>query len=255
MHRFFISQLDHITDEQLLVCSDYLINQFIRVLRFNAGEKIVAFDGSGHEWGVELTDLSVKKIIGRVFEKRLCETELPVRLVIACAILKNMERFEFVLQKGTELGVSAFVPLITDRTERKVLGKTERLQRILKEAAEQSGRGKVPELLDECKFEKFLGKGEGDEDSGRKKEEGNPPAAGLIIVPHPGAVMKFSDLMKKCGKISGEIVVCVGPEGGFTEREIKIAEESGAQLISLGPRILRAETVPLVVATMVGEWV
>ena len=103
MHRFFISQLDHINDEQLLVCSDYLINQFIRVLRFNVGEKIVAFDGSGYEYDVELTVLGGKKIIGRVLEKRLCETELPVRLVIACSILKNMERLEFVLQKGTEL--------------------------------------------------------------------------------------------------------------------------------------------------------
>lgn len=248
MHRFFISQSDHINDEQLLVCSDYLINQFLKVLRFDVGEKIVVFDGSDYEWEVELTDLGGKKIIGRVIEKRLCDTELPVRLVIAQAILKNMERFEFVLQKGTELGVSAFVPLVTDRTERKVLGKIERLQRILKEAAEQSGRGKVPELLSECKFEKFfggLGGGSvvGGRDNGR-----------LVIVPHPGADIKFSDLMKKYGKLPDEIFVCVGPEGGFTEREIKIAEESGAKLVSLGPRILRAETAAIVVAAMVGGW-
>lgn len=244
MHRFFISQSDHINDEQLLVCSDDLINQFSKVLRFDVGEKIVVFDGSGYEWEVTLTDLGGKKIIGRVIEKRLCDTELPVRLVIAQAILKNTERFEFVLQKGTELGVSAFVPLITDRTERKVLWKTERLQRILKEAAEQSGRGRVPELLSECKFEKFFGGGRGggvrDDDDGR-----------LVIVPHPGVDMKFLDLMNKYKKLPKEIIVCVGPEGGFTEREIKIAEENGAELVSLGPRILRAETAAIVVAAMV----
>lgn len=247
MHRFFISQLDHIDENQALICSDDLLHQFTKVLRFGPGEKVTLFDNSGYEFLVELQSFDSKKIIGKVLEKSFCKTELPCRLIIALAILKNMERFEWALQKGTELGVSAFIPLITDRTERKVLGKVERLQRILKEAAEQSGRGKVPELLEACKFEKIL------KDDGVQKEKS------LIIVPHPGVEQKFSEFCKKNlsgengQKFSGEIVVCVGPEGGFTDKEIQFAEKEEVKLVSLGDRILRAETVPMVASVLINQ--
>lgn len=247
MHRFFISQLDHVDENQALICSDDLLHQFIRVLRFASGEKIILLDNSGHEFLVELQNFDSKKITGKVLEKKFCETELPVKLVIALAILKNMERFEWALQKGTELGVSAFVPLITDRTERKVLGKVERLQRILKEAAEQSGRGKVPELLEACRIEEVFENSDGREEKA------------LIIVPHPGADTKISDLFKRAGKgsenisLPKEIVVCVGPEGGFTDREIQMAEGKGANLVGLGLRILRADTVPMVVSVLINQ--
>lgn len=254
MHRFFISQLDHVDEKQVmltggqvLICSDDLLHQFIKVLRFASGEKIILLDNSGYEFLVELLSFDSKKIIGKVLEKKFCGTELPVKLVIALAILKNMERFEWVLQKGTELGVSAFIPLITDRTERKVLGKVERLHRILKEAAEQSGRGKVPELLETRGFEKVL------ENSDVREEKS------LIIVPHPGVDAKISDLFKRVGKESGnislpkEIVVCVGPEGGFTDREIQMVEDKSANSVGLGRRILRADTVPMVVSVLINQ--
>lgn len=238
MHRFFVSQLDVVDEAQALICSEDLIHQLTKVLRFQSGEKVILLNNSDYEFVVELRDFSSKKIVGKVLNKKFCETEMPVRLVIAQAILKNMERIEWLFQKGTELGVSAFMPLITDRTERKVLGKEERLQRILKEAAEQSGRGKVPNLLEARKFEKiFLS------DAGER----------IVVVPHPGAEQKFSDFCKKKLMKDGlkEIVICVGPEGGFTHREIEIAKSNGAHLVSLGNRILRAETVGMVMAMIV----
>lgn len=247
MHRFFISQPDYVDENQALVCSDELLRQFTKVLRFGPGEKVTLLDNSGYEFLVELQNFDSKKIVGKILEKKFCETELPVRLVVALAILKNMERFEWALQKGAELGVSAFIPLITDRTERKVLGKVERLQRILKEAAEQSGRGKVPEFLEACKFEKVL--------ENSDVMEGKS----LIIVPHPGVEQKFSDfcgenLVEKDGrKFSGEIIVCVGPEGGFTDREIEVSKSVGAHLVSLGSRILRAETAPMVMSILINQ--
>jgi 16S rRNA (uracil1498-N3)-methyltransferase len=250
MHRFFVSELDPVDDVQALICSEDLMHQFTKVLRFAKGEKVVLLNNSGFEFVVELQDFNSKRILGKVLSKKFCETELPMRLVIAQAILKNMERFEWMLQKGTELGVSAFVPLLSDRTERKALGKIERLHRILKEAAEQSGRGKVPELLEEKKFEKIF------DDGGEK----------LFVLPHPGAEQKFSDfcrekLIKDNGeqqrvseraeKFSGEMLICIGPEGGFTDKELYIAESKGAHLVSLGNRILRAETVAMVMGSIV----
>ncbi len=255
MHRFFVSQLDPVDDAQALICSDELLHQFTKVLRFGRGEKVILLNNSGYEFVVELQDFSAKRILGKVLSKKFCETELAVRLVVAQAILKNMERLEWMLQKGTELGVSAFIPLITDRTERKALGKIERLGRILKEAAEQSGRGKVPELLEERKFEKIFLSDAEQEHALDYGEEGER----LIVVPHPGVEQKFSDfckgkLVKKDGgKFSGELVICVGPEGGFTDREIEIAKSRGAHIVSLGSRILRAETVAMAMATIVAE--
>lgn len=253
MHRFFVSQLDLVDEGQALICSEDLIHQFTKVLRFVAGEKVVLLNGGGYEFVVELREFSSKKIIGKTLEKKFCDTELPVRIVIAQAVLKNLERMEWLLQKGTELGVSGFMPLITDRTERKVLGKEERLMRILKEAAEQSGRGKVPEFLAAEKFEKIF------PDYGKGGEK-------LIVVPHPclsgrqaGADVKFSEfcreklVMEGGEKFSGELVVCVGPEGGFTDREIELAKGKGAHVVTLGSRILRAETVGVVMAALIGS--
>ncbi|MBI5753910.1 16S rRNA (uracil(1498)-N(3))-methyltransferase [Candidatus Peregrinibacteria bacterium] len=272
MHRFFVSRSDHVDEAQALICSDELIHQFTKVLRFARGEKVVLLEGSGFEFVVVLQEFSVKKILGKVLSKKFCETELPLRLVIAQAILKNMERMEWLLQKGTELGVSAFAPLLTDRTERKVLGKEERLQRILKEAAEQSGRGKVPELSGAKRFEKIFFSADwrvaadarsehaldfGDEVGGAMSA-GGQASEHIVVVPHPGAEQKFSEfckqnLVKNSEKFSGELVICVGPEGGFTDREIEIAKAKGAHVVSLGPRILRAETVALAMTTIVAE--
>lgn len=255
MHRFFVSQLDVVDDVQALICSEDLIHQFTKVLRFEKGEKVVLLNNSGFQYEVELQELSSKKILGKVLNKKFCETELPMKLVVAQAILKNMERLEWMFQKGTELGVSTFIPLLSDRTERKVLGKVERLHRILKEAAEQSGRGKVPELLEERKFEKIFLSDAAQEHALDYGEEGEK----IIVVPHPGAEKKFSDFCKdklvtKDGKkFEGELIICIGPEGGFTDREVEMAKKKGAHLVSLGNRILRAETVAMVMGTIVAE--
>lgn len=255
MHRFFVSQLDVVDDVQALICSEDLIHQFTKVLRFEKGEKVVLLNGSGFEFEVELQNFSSKKIIGKVLNKKFCETELPIKLVVAQAILKNMERLEWMFQKGTELGVSTFIPLLSDRTERKVLGKVERLHRILKEAAEQSGRGKVPELLEEKKFEKIFLSDAEQEHALDYGEEGEK----IIVVPHPGATQKFSDFCKEKlvgengEKFSGELVICIGPEGGFTDKEVYFAQSKGAHIVSLGNRILRAETVAMVMGAIVAE--
>ncbi len=254
MHRFFVSQLDVVDESQAVICSEDLIHQFTKVLRFVRGEKVILLNNSGFEFLVELGDFSVKKIVGIVLERKFCQTELPVRLVVAQAILKNTERMEWLLQKGTELGVSTFIPLITDRTECRALGKEERLRRILKEAAEQSGRGKIPELLAARKFEKIFSSDAEQENSldyGESMER-------IVIVPHPGTERKFSDfcrekLVRGEKKFMGEIVICVGPEGGFTDREVEMVKSSGAHPVSLGSRILRAETVAMVMSTIVAE--
>jgi 16S rRNA (uracil1498-N3)-methyltransferase len=161
---------------------------------------------------------------------KMCDTELPNHIILAQSILKNPEKFEWILQKGTELGVAEFYPVITHRTEALSLRKIDRLQRILVEATEQCGRCIVPILHEPVTFEKFLRL----EFFDKKEVE--------LIVPHlvaDGSLADFSLNSRKC------VVICIGPEGGFDENEIVAAREVGARIVTLGRRVLRSETAAL----------
>ena len=187
---------------------------------------------------MEIKEIAKRQISCEVKLEFFKENELPVKLILAQSLLKNAERFEFVLQKCTELGVSEFIPLLTKRTEQKFLHKKERLERILKEATEQSGRARLPKLEELGKFADVL----------KLKNV-------LVLMPHPVADEKFADIKARLGSASRDILICIGPEGGFMEDEVDLARESGALIFNIGKRILRAETAAIVMATLVGEWV
>ncbi len=237
MHRFFLTEQDEIDNSQIIVLSHELVNQFVKVLRFKVSEKVVFLDNTGFEFESEIVEMKPGCVVCNVLEKRFCPAELSFKLVIAQSILKNPEKFEWVLQKGTELGVSEFLPIITERTERKSLFKVDRMGRILKEAAEQSGRGVVPELSEVVKFERIFAS----------------CSDGVCIVPDPKAEKTFKNFVEDFKVLPKRVVVCVGPEGGFTEKEIDLAKEKGAFLLNLGPRILRSETAGIVVSGLLGQ--
>jgi 16S rRNA (uracil1498-N3)-methyltransferase len=203
------------------------------VLRLRKGEKVVIFDGSGSELVVELTLVSKGKVEWKVFEEKQNESESKIKINLYQALPKNPEKFEMVLQKGTEVGVVRFVPLITARTERQSLNKVERLGRILKEAAEQSGRGIVPELCEIVEFGKVLK---------------NVPE-GLNVLAH---LTGEKSLKKVCENLGGIVNIFIGPEGGFTENEVSDAAKAGFEIVSLGKRILRAETAGVIMAGFIG---
>lgn len=239
MHRFFISESagDTVIDNQVVITDPLLIHQFVKVLRFRVGENVLIFDNSGMEFEIEIDSISNTKIMGKILQKTLNEAELPIKLLIAQSILKNPEKFEYVFQKGTELGAEAFIPLVTERTERRSLAKVDRLHRILKEAAEQSGRGVVPELHEICELKNIFKKYREDET--------------LFLVLDPTFKEKFKDFKEKF--VTKNIFVLIGPEGGFSHKELQFCAENGAYGISLGKRILRSETASSVIATMINE--
>lgn len=248
MHRFFISSSDILTDEHAFIRSPDLHSQWTRVLRFQKGESVILLDNTGFEYEAVISEMSLKEILCEILQKRRCpaSTEPSFRLIAAQSLLKNSEKFEWVLQKGTELGISRFIPLITDRTEQRFLRRRERLEKILRESAEQSGRGRIPVLDEPMRFEEVLEK------------------YFDVFIAHPAADLKFSELkfsdfkkqfLEKAQKnFFSEISFCVGPEGGFSDREIEYARKKNAHIFSLGKRILRSETAPLVLATLIGEW-
>ena len=141
----------------------------------------------------------------------------------------NLDKFELVLQKATELGVQSFVPLITDRMELRIerlRGKEERWRKIVLEAVKQSGRSRIPPIEQAIKFDEAIAR----------------PAQKIVF---------DADADPKTTDNREQTTLFIGPEGGFTERELKLAREYGALLERLGPRRLRAETAALAAVTIV----
>ncbi|HBB02498.1 MAG: hypothetical protein US89_C0004G0114 [Candidatus Peregrinibacteria bacterium GW2011_GWF2_38_29] len=241
MHRFFIFQPDVIDDEKVLIVSEELCHQFFNVLRFKVGEKIMILDNSGEEYLVELLEISKKEVVGKVLEKRKNNAEAKIKICLYQAIQKSPEKFEMVLQKGTEIGVSEFVPLITKRTERESLHKLPRLERILKESAEQSGRGIIPVLKEPVKMQKLLEKL-------AKSSEVNKKV--VHVLAHPEAEKMLKDVSKILADGVEQINVYIGPEGGFTEQEIESVKEADFILLNVGSRILRSETAGIVIPAL-----
>lgn len=233
IHRFFLTPQDIVNEGAFTITSEELMHQWKKVLRFGVGEEVVLFDGSGSEFRGEIISISNKAIHGKVSSVVTCATELPIKIILAQSILKNPEKFEWVLQKGTELGVSEFYPLITHRTERQFLPKHERLQRILVEATEQCGRCAVPTLHEPMKFEAFL------KHIAVKKH--------MLLIPHTIGGVSIGALEMADTK---SIVLCIGPEGGFDEKEIEDVTKAGGVSVTLGKRVLRSETAAIAAVAM-----
>jgi len=242
MHRFFIFPPDRIDGEGVVIVSDDLLHQLRNVLRFNVSERMILCDNTGYEYEVEVSEISKNEIVGKLIEERLNAVEPKLEISLYVGLLKNPERFEFILQKATEVGVSEFVPLITDRTEKLSLNKIERLRRILKEAAEQSGRGIIPVLKDPVKLKDLFRSSIDDEE--------------VNLFATPEAEMSLRRVINKISKIK-KINLFVGPEGGFTKKEVFEAEEHGMITFHLEKRILRTETaaivIPAVLLSILGQ--
>lgn len=231
-----------------------LAHQLGSVLRLRAGEQVLMLDNSGWQYVVALGEIERGRVTGMVEHKELAGGEPRTKLTLYVALLRA-ERFEWVLQKGTELGVSAFVPLICERStvadadelsERKL----ERWSRILREAAEQSRRGKLPRLAPALFFKAacdqaaqrgtalLLWEGSG-VPSLRETLRGPALTTGDRAGPSPAVAHPFS------------IALFSGPEGGFTPGEFEMALRYGMIAVTLGPRTLRAETAPIVGAAAI----
>lgn len=228
MQRFFLKP-ENIKGDVIHIDDPLVIHQMSRVLRMRPNDHFIALDNSGFEFECSLVSIDKNEVKADIFEKRNNETEPEIFVTLYQAMPKKMELFEMILQKCTEIGVSEFVPLITEFTERTEISKYERLGKILREAAEQSERGRIPVLRTETKFADALG------------EKFSCP----ILLHSRGNLTPLSaePKAKKCE-------IFIGPEGGFSENEVELAKMAGFKICSLGKRILRTETAAIVSATL-----
>jgi 16S rRNA (uracil1498-N3)-methyltransferase len=241
MHRFFVSP-DQFEDDKITITGP-AVHHIRNVLRLGPGDYIIVLDNSGWEREAEIVEIGREQVVGRVMSKTLATGEPRTKISLHQGVLKG-RHFELVLQKGTELGVVEFVPLISQRCVIASLDdvnkRKDRWQRIVRKAAEQSRRGRLPNLQMAMFFSQAC--------------ERARLTGGLSLMPWEEE--KSVNLRQVFGREEKKspsfpfrpfsINLFVGPEGGFTLDEVILAQRYGIVPITLGPRILRAETAGLV---------
>jgi 16S rRNA (uracil1498-N3)-methyltransferase len=232
-------------------------HQIRAVLRLHPGDIVELLDNSGWVHTARLTEVGKGRVAAEVVGRRRAETEPRVRLELYQALLKG-QKMELVLQKGTELGIARFVPVLSERcVSRPGTGemdrKLERWEAIVREASEQSGRAVLPEVARMESFESACRKAV-QSDLGLIAWEGER-SGGIAGALRSAGLDEAGHQDRPAGAIaSGQrptVALLIGPEGGFTPDEAALAHEAGLRVVGLGPRILRAETAALVAATLV----
>ena len=235
MNRFFIPS-DWIDQDKVVIMGKQ-VHQLKDVLRLRAGDHIAVLDNTGWEYEVEIAGILRGSVTGVICDKRYIEE--PNTVITLCQALLKGNNFELVLQKCTEIGVSSFVPVLCERCVARNPDdkKQERWRKIIAEAAEQSGRGKLPTLEPVLDFKQSC-----------------QTATNLSLLAWEGeAASDLRPLLQSeaASTTRHPVNLFVGPEGGFSPAEVELAQHCGIIPITLGKRVLRAETAGLVAATAI----
>ncbi len=208
----------------------------VRVLRLNVGDTLYITDGKGNLFCCELTDANPRRCTVRVIETRNEWEKLPYRLIMAVAPTKNNDRFEWFLEKATEIGVCEIVPLETAHSERRVF-KAERSEKIITAAMKQSLKAYRPVLHPLTSFRTLVA----------------TPFEGRKFIAHCDTAQseKGKVHIAKLLKAGENALILIGPEGDFSPEEIALAVKNGFEEITLGTQRLRTETAAVVATTMV----
>lgn len=200
-----------------------------KVLRMAPGRPLILFDGRGGEYSAEILSIAKQAITVLVGDFDDVSRESPLAIDLAIGVSRG-ERFDWVLQKATELGVGAIFPLMTERVEVKLTGdrlakKMAHWQQIVISACEQSQRTCVPQVHAPQGLSQWLA--------------ARPEGLGFVL--HHRSAQSLADYPGSTDSVS----LLVGPEGGLTDEEIQLAQAKGFNALQLGPRVLRTETAPI----------
>jgi len=238
MIRIFLPP-EQLASEDIIITGDHA-RYLALVLRIQPDETITVFDGQGFRYIFKILTVHKKEITARLMDKAPYSAESPVSITLAQGIAKG-EKMDLIIQKSTELGVSSIVPVITAYSEVRHTEKLKRWRKIALAASQQSGRDRIPEILEPIDFRVFLStliihvRGE------------RPP--GIIF----SEECKTGNLRQVLSSFreTGQVTLMVGPEGGFAKDEVTVAVEKGFIVASLGPRILRTETAPIAAISII----
>ncbi|WHY76182.1 16S rRNA (uracil(1498)-N(3))-methyltransferase [Neobacillus sp. WH10] len=235
MQRYFVNK--QANDDRFFIVEEDR-HHIVKVMRMQIGDQIICVDPEGKQAVCRLAEITDESVVVDVVQWKDEVTELPISITIASGLPKG-DKLEWIIQKGTELGAHQFLPFAANRSvvkwdEKKAAKKIERWQKIAKEAAEQSHRAFMPEIVSPMSFKEMLA----------KSKDFNYKLAAFEEESRNGETSVFSSTLKKI--IKGESLLLVfGPEGGLANEEVQLLKEHGFGLCGLGPRILRTETAPL----------
>jgi 16S rRNA (uracil1498-N3)-methyltransferase len=219
----------------------------VQVLRMQPGQALTLFDGRGGEWSARVCAMGRQSVAVELLAHDPTERELPVQVTMVAAMPAN-DRFDWLVEKATELGVATIVPVLTARSVLKLAG--ERAQRkqahwqgVAAAAAEQSGRTRVPAVGEIQSLPAWV-------------RDGGPAALPLAQGSASQLLLSLQDAEPVAqrlaqGRDASHWIVYSGPEGGFTASEEAELRALGAQPTTLGPRVLRAETAPLAALALI----
>ncbi|HHY28548.1 MAG TPA: 16S rRNA (uracil(1498)-N(3))-methyltransferase [Desulfitobacterium dehalogenans] len=237
MHRFKISELGR----NVFWLKGPEREHLVRVLRLAVGDRIIGFDNSGAEYKAVINKIEDQSVTCGIMEQDYPEVEARTQVYLAAGLSKG-EKMEWVIQKGTELGMAGLIPLRTKRAVMKLEGskakdRVERWQKISGEASKQSHRVREPKIFSVSDW---------------KELKTLLPSTTQWLIPYESEKTKTLQSVLRDFSPQEPIALLIGPEGGFDELEVLWAQENlQAQSVSLGPRILRAETAAIATLTLV----
>ena len=242
MHKFFTPKELINGDVAKIIGDD--VKHIYKVLRISEGEKVTLNNCEGVEYLGRVKSVSKQEVLIEILEKLESNNESNVKIYLFQGLPKS-QKMDLIVQKGTELGITEFIPTITHRVDVKLKGefkKLDRLNRIALEAAKQSKRSIIPKVSEPIDFNEFL-------------EKIN--SLDLLIVPYKNAnnfgIKTLINELRKENNIDNikNIGIFVGPEGGIEEDEIERLKDKGAHIVTLGKRILRTETAGFVATSLI----
>ena len=222
----------------------------VRVLRHRVGDTIHVIDGEGTLLTCRLTDDNPRGAEAAILESQADWGAHPYRLTVGCCPTKNNDRFEWFVEKATEMGVDRIVPLIGERSERKVY-KTERAQRIALSATKQSLKARIPEITEPVSVKSFLADSSCQSDASCHSER-SEESLRLIAYCFEDPEHPRTSIKEALSSFRGtDVTVLIGPEGDFSPEEAALALRSGYTPVHLGPSRLRTETAAVTAAAAV----
>ena len=238
---------DHVSPPVLSLSADDAIH-CSKVLRHREGDSIYVIDGEGTMYECTIISASQKSVTAKIESSHANWHSHPYRLTLAVCPTKNNERYEWFLEKATEIGVDTIVPLIGERSERKVF-KTERARKIVLSAAKQSLKAKVPRIEEAVSVRDFLSRS-WDGEYRYIAYCFDDPSQERISLPEALSKLSCGDKVPEM-LVMPEMVVMIGPEGDFSPLEASLALERGFIPVDLGDSRLRTETAAVMSSAMV----
>lgn len=237
MYNFFVDETQKLNNKYVITGTDF--NHIKNVLRMNVGDTFLVSE-NGVSNLCEIEDFIEDSVIVKVIEENYNDTNLPIKIFLFQGLPKG-DKMELIIQKTVELGVEEIVPVEMNRCvvkldDKKKKSKVSRWQTISESAAKQSKRNTIPEISDILTYKQAM----------EKAKEMD-----LFLVPYESKNgMEETKIALSQIKNGMSVGILIGPEGGFDEKEVKMAFENGGKVVSLGKRILRTETAAITSVSM-----